>query len=226
MILVQLREHGGDFALAVGVVERVVDGRRRDAQARGGIAIEDHAHAQAVHLLIGGHVAQLGYFLQARHHLRNEGVQLVGVGIFERVLVLRAADAIFHGQILHRLHIQRDARDLGQLRLQSPDHVAGADLPLLERLQVDLNASRVQRGVGSIDADERRQALDRRILQNHFIQRLLPLRHGPERDGLLGFGNALNHARILNREESFRNLDEQDKREEPTSPAATSNVSG
>ena len=114
VILVQLREHGGHFALAIGVVKRVVDRRGRDAQARGGIAVENHAHAQAVHLLIGCHVAQLGNVLQPRHHLRHERIQLVGVGIFQRVLILRAADAILHGQILHRLHVQRDARHLGQ----------------------------------------------------------------------------------------------------------------
>src|SRR5208282_4446668 len=37
VILVQLREHGGDFTLPVSVVQRVVDGGGRDAQARGGI---------------------------------------------------------------------------------------------------------------------------------------------------------------------------------------------
>ena len=38
----------------------------------------------------------------------------------------------------------------------------------LERLQVDLNAPAVQRGVGAVDADERGQALHGRILQDHL----------------------------------------------------------
>jgi hypothetical protein len=58
-----------------------------------------------------------------------------------------------------------------EVRLQPPDHVARADLPLRERLQIDLHAAAVQRRVGAVDADERRQALDRRVLQNRSLQR-------------------------------------------------------
>ncbi len=143
MILVQLREHGGHFALAVSVVKGVVDGGRRDAQTGSRIAVEDHAHAQPIHLLIGCHVTQLGYFLQTRHHLGNEGIQLGCIRILERVLILRAADAIFHCQILHRLHVKRDSGNLGQRRLQAPDNVARVDLAVLEGLQVNLNAPAV-----------------------------------------------------------------------------------
>ena len=107
-----------------------------------------------------------GSFLQPRQHLRRVGVQLVGVGVFEGVLELRAADAVFHGEILHRLHEQRDAGDLGQLRLQAANHIAGADLALVERLEVDQNAAAVERGVGAIDADEGGEILHRRICQN------------------------------------------------------------
>ena len=41
VVLVELRENGRDLALAEGVVERVVDRLRSDAEARGGIAIDD-----------------------------------------------------------------------------------------------------------------------------------------------------------------------------------------
>ena len=41
VVLVQLREHGRDLPLAEGVVERVVDHLRRDAEARGGVAVDD-----------------------------------------------------------------------------------------------------------------------------------------------------------------------------------------
>jgi hypothetical protein len=40
------------------------------------------------------------------------------------------------------------------VRLQPPDHVTGADLAVVEGLQVDLNAAAVQSGVGAVDADE------------------------------------------------------------------------
>ena len=48
------------------------------------------------------------------------------------------------------------------LRLQAPDHVAGADFAVRERLQIDLHAAAVERRVGAVDADERREAFDRR----------------------------------------------------------------
>ena len=36
------------------------------------------------------------------------------IGIFQGVLKLGAADAVFHGQVLHRLHVERDSVDLVQ----------------------------------------------------------------------------------------------------------------
>ena len=113
----------------------------------------------------------------------------------------------------------------GQLRLQPADHVGGADLALLQRLQVDQNAAAVQRRVGAVDADERRQAVHRRILQNHLRQRLLQLAtfRSKETD-LRRFRNALNHAGILNREESLGDDIEQVARSAPAWPAATSSV--
>ncbi len=51
---------------------------------------------------------------------------------------------------------------------------------LLQRLQIDLNAPAVQRRVDAVDADERREALHRRVLQNHLRQRLLPLATSPQ----------------------------------------------
>ena len=100
----------------------------------------------------------------------------------------RAADAIFDGQILHRLHEQRDAGHLRELGLQAPDHVAGADFALVERLQIDLDAAAVERGVGAVDADERRQAVHRRVLQNHLAPAAAAARDiSREGDGLRGF---------------------------------------
>ena len=48
VILVQPRVNVGDLALAEGVVQRVVDLLHIDAQARGGIAIDDQRGFQAL----------------------------------------------------------------------------------------------------------------------------------------------------------------------------------
>ena len=46
VILIQLREHGGHLALAICVVKRIVDHRRRDAEPRGRVAIEHQLYAK------------------------------------------------------------------------------------------------------------------------------------------------------------------------------------
>ncbi len=133
------------------------------------------------------------------------GAEFVGIGIFQGVLELRPADTIFNAQILNGLHEKRDARHLCKLRLQPADHARRIRVPLVERLQVDLNASAVHRGIDTVDADERRQAGNGRVLQNDSGECLLPLRHRHERYRLRCLGNAQNDACILNGEEALRN---------------------
>ena len=70
--------------------------------------------------------------------------------------------------------------DVLQLALQPANDVGGVQVALGQRLQVDGDASAVQRGVGAVRADERGQALDRGIGQDHLRQFLMLLRHGLE----------------------------------------------
>ena len=80
---------------------------------------------------------------------------------------------------------------------------------LRQRLQIDLNPAAVQSQVRAIDANERRKALDGRILRNHLHQLLLPVRHLSERHRLSRFGHSLNDACVLNGEKSLRDHHEQ-----------------
>ena len=95
---------------------------------------------------------------------------------------------------------------LSELRLQARNHIGGVYFANVQRFQVDQDASAVQRGVGPIHADERRQTVHRGILQNHLRQLLLFARHLSERHGLRAFRDSLDHTRVLNGEESFRNF--------------------
>ena len=83
----------------------------RDAVTRSIVEL----NARGAGLLVGGHVFQFGQLLQLRHELVGPLVQLVGVGIFERVLVLRAAHAIVDRDVLHRLHVEVHALHLLQI---------------------------------------------------------------------------------------------------------------
>ena len=64
----------------------------------------------------------------------TQTTQLPASAIFEAVLKLGPAHPVFDRQILNRLHEERDALDLRQLRLQAANDVAGADPALLDRL--------------------------------------------------------------------------------------------
>ena len=58
-VLVRLGEDRRDDALAERVVERVVDGRRRDAEARGGVAVDLDEDRQALRRDVGATSAEL-----------------------------------------------------------------------------------------------------------------------------------------------------------------------
>ena len=87
---------------------------------------------------------------------------------------------------------------------QAVHHVRGADLALVERLEIDQDAPAVQRGVDAVHADERGKALHRRVFEDDIGKRLLPAGHGRERNRLGRLGDGLNDARVLHREEPLR----------------------
>ena len=104
VILIHLRIHRVDLPLAEGVIQSVIDGRRRDAQARGGDPVNHQSYGQPSQLLIGRDVFQLRQLLQSVDEAVGPGIQLGGVGVFERVLVLRAAHPVVYADVLHRFH--------------------------------------------------------------------------------------------------------------------------
>ena len=103
--------------------------------------------------------------------------EFVGVGAVEGELVLRAADAVFDGQVLYGLHEEEDALAFRQPLFKTKDDFRRRG-PLIVRLQGDQYAPAVKCCVGAVNADKRRQALDRGILEDSLGQRLLTLRHG------------------------------------------------
>ena len=58
MVLVQLRKDDGNLPLPEGVVERVVDGLRKDSQPRRRVAIDGEVGPQSAVKLVGGYIAQ------------------------------------------------------------------------------------------------------------------------------------------------------------------------
>ena len=126
MILIRLREHGGDETLAKGVIERVVDSLHADAESGGGIPVNDQRSLQSAVLLVGGDVAKRAEGIEFFNEARGSESEFFGVGIFKRVLELGAADAIFDAEILDGLQIEADAFYASQFFLEAADDVTRA----------------------------------------------------------------------------------------------------
>src|SRR5215813_7555090 len=166
VILIELRVNRGDLALAEGVVESIVNVSWENAEPGCGVAVNDDVQQQAAGKTIVCNIAQLRKILQTFLESWNPGVQLFSVDVFQTVLKLRAADAVFNGQVLHRLHEKRDAIDFVELWLEAADHLAGINFAFGERLQIHLNAAGVERRVCAVNSDEGRKAIDGGIFQN------------------------------------------------------------
>ncbi len=67
----------------------------------------------------------------------------------------RPADRGIDGQVLHRLHVERDADDAGHLLLDPPYVLGWGEAALVVRIQVDDKAAGVERLIAAVDADER-----------------------------------------------------------------------
>ena len=115
VILIHLRIHRADLPLTESVIQSVVDGRGRDSESRSGDAVNHQRHRQSSGLLIGCDVLEFWQLLQAANETVGPIVQFVLVGIFEGVLILRPANAIIDGDVLHRLHEQLNPLHLVQL---------------------------------------------------------------------------------------------------------------
>ncbi len=137
--------------------------------------------------------------------------------IFQRVLILGAADAIVHSEILHRLHVEHDSRNLRQFRAQAIDHLSGGNPALLQRFQIDLDSPAVQRRIGSIRSDEGRDTLYGGVGQQDLHQILLFLSHGFKGSGGGCLRDALNDASILGGKEAFGNDYVEDHRQHQNS---------
>ena len=101
--------------------------------------------------------ADLEALRQSLERLKQCGspsLKFLRIRVFERVLILRPADPILHREVLHRLHIERDAFRSGKAALQAPNDFRRPFRPLGKRLQIDLHPAAVERGIDPVHPDE------------------------------------------------------------------------
>ena len=97
-----------------------------DAETRRAVAVDGDVGGETVVFLIADHIRELGLLAKRREQLRRPCGQRRRVGAFQGELILRAADGVVESQVLHGLHVQRDAGDVGGLGLQPPDDIGDA----------------------------------------------------------------------------------------------------
>ena len=207
VVLVQRRVHRRNDALTEGIGQGIVDGGGQDAMARRRVAVDRDIEPGAAIFLIARHVGDAGQASESVEEQRGPVIQLGRIGVGERELVLGLGQARADGDVLGRLHIERDALDLGEFRAQPIDHLVGAGAALALRLEGDEHAAVVQRRGGAAGADLRADRRHGRILQHGADDRLHALGHRREGDVLRGLGDAQDHSRVLLRKEALGNDD-------------------
>ena len=130
MVLVNSLIHGGDLPLAKGVVQRVIDYLRRQAQARGRIAVDDQAGFQCAVLQIAIHILKLRDRSQLLLHQGRPSEQVLQVVTLQCVLELRVAATPADLHVLLRRHEKRCSRNASQLGPQAIHDLEHAGLAL------------------------------------------------------------------------------------------------
>ncbi len=95
---------------------------------RSAVAVDREDGARGRVLQVARHVGELGQLLEAREQARRPVVQLVEVGVGERVLVLRAGEATADVDVLAGLHQERRALHLREPGPEARDDLVGGEL--------------------------------------------------------------------------------------------------
>ena len=104
----------------------IVDGKMPKLEAA--IAIDRDVEQRPGILLVGRDIGDAAEGLQLVEKDRRPVIELVLVGVGQRVLILGLGEPRADGDVLRRLHVERDALDLLQCRLQAVDDLIGAAL--------------------------------------------------------------------------------------------------
>ena len=121
-------------------------GRRR--------AVDGHLELFAVEFEIAGHVLELRHRAHTVHEARNPGRKRGLVRVLKKEEVLGFPNRAVDGQVLDRLHRDRNARYALRLLVEPSNDLDRRFATLVVRLERDLHPPAVQRGVHSVDADE------------------------------------------------------------------------
>ena len=196
-ILVRLGEVGRRDPLTERVVERIIDAGGRDAEAGRRRAVDGHLELFAVEFEIARHVLKLRHRTHTVDEPGNPSRKSRLVRILEEEQILRLSHRAVDGQVLDRLHRDRDSRYAFRLLTKPPNNLDRRFATLVARLKRDEHTPAVERGVHPVDADEGGEAGDIFVFENDIGEGLLPASHLGEGDILGRAGYALYCAGVL-----------------------------
>ena len=202
-ILIGLVEDGRDDALAERVVQRVVDGRRSDAIARGQLPVDFDVDAQPLVVQIAGDVGDRLDLLHPRDQLGHVFLKVLLARPPQHELILVRRHRGVEREVLLGLQVQLDAGHAGDLLVQAPGDLRRGERAIVVRPQIDQEAAVVQRRVGAVDADVRGQRGHVGILEDRIRERHLARRHRLVGHRIVGHADALDHADVLHREQAL-----------------------
>ena len=213
VVLVEGLVGGGDLGLAEGVGEGVVDGEGGDAEAGGGVAVDDEVGFEAVVLLVGGDVFELGELLHGGEELGGpEGEDGFGVG-GEGVLVLGGVVAAADLELLRGLEVEGDAGHVGGLGGDALDDAVGGVVGLAafgfgpeDDEEIGLVGGAA---AGATSAEEAHGVEDGGVVFDDGHDLLHLVVHGVDAGVLLGADLAVEAAGVLLGEEAFGDGDEE-----------------
>ena len=163
VVLVVLLVQRRDLPLAEGVVQRVVDRLRRNAEPGRRVAVDDEISLQAARLQVAIDVGQFRTLAELVDQPGRPVIKRVEIGGLQRVLILGTAEAATDPDVLNGLQIQRDSRHRRQFSAQTGDDRIGAHFADAERLERDEHASVIDGRSATAAANERPDGIHRWI---------------------------------------------------------------
>ncbi len=135
-----------DLPRAVGVVERVFDLLRRDAERRRLVAIDVHVELRILDLNVAGHIQQLRQGRDLFLQFRSLRVKFISIRTLQRQLVRTLRDLSAHLHERWILQIDAHPGHRGKLRAQVGDNRFYILLALRQRLQQNQDVAGVAGG--------------------------------------------------------------------------------
>ena len=139
LVLIKRVIDGGNRALAVGIIQCVVDFLRRDVIGRGDGTVDHHIGFQPALLQIGIDVQQVFLFLQRGDDFRDPQIKRIAVTAGQGILVFRIALPRTDLQILRRDQESGGPGDPCQRPAQTSDDGGSRNFTLRQRFQRDEN---------------------------------------------------------------------------------------